>query len=79
MPEALRIEDIFISKNGSKYIIIIYVSTDQAFYTKKDIIDAKATITGILKVDHPHLSVDIIPEGTPIIESSNIREKTKGK
>ena len=74
MPEALRIEDIFISKNGSKYIIIIYISTDQAFYIKKDIIDTKATITSMLEEDHPHLSVDIIPEGTPIIESSNIRK-----
>ena len=61
MPEALRIENIFISKNGSKYIILIYISTDQEFYTKKDIIDTKATITSMLEADHPHLTVDIIP------------------
>ncbi len=79
MPEALKIENIFISKNGSKYIILIYISTDQAFYTKKDIIDAKAKITSILEADHPHLSVDIIPEGTSITKSSNIWRKTKGK
>ena len=65
MPKTLKIEDILISKNGSKYIILIYISTDQVFYTKKDIINAKATITGMLEADHPHLSVDIIPEGSP--------------
>jgi len=68
MPESLKIEDIFISKNGSKYIIIIYISTDETSYERKDIISAKDKITRILIKDHPYISLDMIPEGIPIKE-----------
>ncbi len=74
MPEGITIEDIFISKNGSKYIVLIYISTDEASYTKKDIIDTKNKIRLILSKDHPYLSVDMIPEGNPVPESSRTRE-----
>jgi divalent metal cation (Fe/Co/Zn/Cd) transporter len=70
MPENLRIEGIFISKNGSQYIVLIYISTDETFYSRKDIIETKDKITGILSKEHPHLSLDMIPEGNPIIETS---------
>ncbi|AOY78470.1 hypothetical protein BJL90_19645 [Clostridium formicaceticum] len=68
MPKTFNIEDIFISKNGSKYIVLIYISTDEAVYPRKDIIETKDKITGILSKDHPYLSLDIIPEGKPIQE-----------
>ena len=69
MSENLRIEGIFISKNGSQYIVIIYISTDEAFYSRKDIRETKDKIITILSKEHPHLSLDIIPEGNPIIET----------
>ena len=69
MPETLKVEDIFISKNGSQYIVIIYISTDETYYTRKDIIETKNKITGILSKDHPYLSLDMIPEGNPVQES----------
>ncbi len=61
MPESLKVEDIFISKNGSKYIVIIYISTDETYYKRKDIIETKDKITRILVKDHPYLSLDMIP------------------
>lgn len=70
VPEKIKIEGIFISKNGSQYIVLIYISTDDDFYSKKDIIETKEKITGILLKEHPHLSLDMIPEGNPIIETS---------
>jgi len=69
MPETLKVEEIFISKNGSQYIVIIYISTDETYYTRKDIIETKNKITGILSKDHPYLSLDMIPESNPIQES----------
>ncbi len=66
MPETLKIEDIFISKNGSQYVVIIYISTDETYYSRKDIIETKNKITGILAKDYPYLSLDMIPEGNPI-------------
>ncbi|ABR54190.1 cation diffusion facilitator family transporter [Methanococcus vannielii SB] len=63
MPETLKIENIFISKNGSKYIIFIYISTDELVYNKKDIITARTNITNILSKNHPYLSINIIPDG----------------
>ncbi len=68
MPETLKVEDIFISKNGSKYIVIIYISTDETYYNRKDIIETKDKITRILVKDHPYLSLDMIPEGNPVQE-----------
>lgn len=65
MPKGITIEDIFISKNGSKYIIKIYISTDEAGYPIRDIIDIKNKIRLILSKDHPYLSLDMIPEGKP--------------
>ncbi len=66
MPKSIKIEDIFMSKNGSKYILLIYISTEEASYPKKDIVDAKKKIYGILSKDHPYLSLDIIIEGEAI-------------
>lgn len=63
MPAAFIIEDIFMSKNGSQYIVFIYISTDEASYPKKDIIETQDKITRILQKDHPYLSICIIPEG----------------
>lgn len=68
MPDKINIEGIFISKNGSQYIVLIYISTYENFYSKKDIIETKDRIKSILSKDHPHLSLDIIPEGNPIID-----------
>ncbi len=67
MPEILKVEGIFISKNGSQYIVRIYISTNEDFYSRKDIFETKAKIIDILSKDHPHLSLDIIPEGKPIL------------
>jgi divalent metal cation (Fe/Co/Zn/Cd) transporter len=75
MPETLKVEEIFISKNGSQYIVIIYISTDETYYTKKDIIETKNKISGILSKDHPYLSLDMIPESNPVQESSIITEQ----
>lgn len=72
MPEALKIDGIFISKNGSRYIVLVYISTDGTSYSRKDIIEAKAKITAILSKDHPYLSLDMIPEGTPVQETFGI-------
>ena len=66
MPENLKVEGIFISKNGSQYIVLIYISTDESFYTRKDIAETKEKISVILSKEHPHLSLDMIPEGNPI-------------
>ena len=68
MPEKIKIVGIFISKNGSQYIVLIYISTDEAFYSRKDIIETKDRITSILSKEHPHLSLDMIPEGNLIID-----------
>lgn len=67
MPETLTIEDIFISKNGSKYIANIYVTTNETCYSKKDIIETKDKINLILAEDYPYLSLDIIPEGSTYV------------
>lgn len=75
MPETLNVEDIFISKNGGQYIVLIYISTDGTYYARNDIIEAKSKITGILAKDHPFLSLDMIPEGNPVQESSGMTEK----
>lgn len=72
MPENLNIEGIFISKNGSQYIVLIYISTDEAFYSRKDIRETKEKIECILLKDHPHLSLDMIPEGNPINDSITV-------
>ncbi|UNC91254.1 cation transporter [Candidatus Contubernalis alkaliaceticus] len=66
MPKGLIIEDVFISKNGSQYIILIYISTKEPSYFKKDIIDTKNKITQILQKNHPHLSLEMIPEGKAV-------------
>ena len=68
MPEDLEIEGIFISKNGSQYIVIIYISTKEAIYYKKDILEAKEKITCLLEKNHPYISLDIIPESNPIMD-----------
>lgn len=60
------IEDIFISKNGSKYIVIIYISTISDSYFRKDIIAMKEKIYGILSKDYQYLSLEVIPESTQI-------------
>jgi len=78
MPEIIKIEGIFISKNGSQYIVLIYISSDEDFYSKKDIIETKDRMKGILSKDYPHLSLDMIPEGNPIIDSV-INKKITGK
>ncbi|TVQ72837.1 MAG: cation transporter [Oceanospirillales bacterium] len=77
MPETLKIEGIFISKNGSRYIVLIYISTDGTSYARKDIIEAKNSITKILSKEHPYLSLDMIPEGTPEQETSRFFENGK--
>lgn len=69
IPEKIKIEGIFISKNGSQYVVLIYISSDEDFYSKKDIIETKVKIKGLLSKNHPHLSLDMIPEGNPIIDS----------
>ena len=66
MPEAFHIEGTFISKNGSQYVVLIYISTEEAYYTKADIVAAKTRISDILMRDHAHLILDIIPESNPI-------------
>jgi len=55
--------------------VIIYISTDETYYTKKDIIETKNKISGILSKDHPYLSLDMIPESNPVQESSIITEQ----
>lgn len=72
MPETLKIEDIFISKNGSQYILLIYISTDETCYLRKDITETKDKITDILAKDHPYLSLEIIPEGNQVQEKVNV-------
>jgi len=66
MPKDLIIQDIFISKNGSHYSIMIYITTNEPGYLRKDIIDTKNEIVRILQKDHPHLSLKMIPEGKTI-------------
>ncbi len=67
MPEILKVEGIFISKNGSQYIVLIFISTNENFYARKDIIETKVKFIDILSKDYPYLSLEIIPEGNPII------------
>ena len=62
MPHIFNIEDIFISKNGSQYMVLIYISTEESHYLKKDIFETKHKINNILGKDHPYLLLDIIPE-----------------
>lgn len=66
MPTHILVEDVFISKNGSQYIILIYITTYQPSYLKKEIIDTKNQIARILQKDHPHLSLEMIPEGKAV-------------
>jgi divalent metal cation (Fe/Co/Zn/Cd) transporter len=75
MPEKIKVEDIFISKNGSRYIVLIYISTEESYYTRRDIIETKTKISVILSKDHPYLSLDLIPEGNPIQESFSMNDK----
>ncbi|MEN1761406.1 hypothetical protein [Anoxynatronum sibiricum] len=66
MPTHILVEDVFISKNGSQYIILVYITTYQPSYLKKEIIDTKNQIARILQKDHPHLSLEMIPEGKAV-------------
>lgn len=60
MPKIFSIEDIFISKNGSQYMVLIYITTDEACYPRNEILETKEKITHILAKDHPYLSLNII-------------------
>jgi len=68
IPETMQVEDIFVSKNGSQYVLLVYVSTSEAAYLKKDILSARDKILEKLSKEHPYLSLDLIPEGKPAIE-----------
>lgn len=63
----LTIEDIFISKSGSKYMILVYISAEGDAYVKTDIRNGKRAILNKLAGQHPYLSVDLIPEGEPLL------------
>ena len=65
MSANFTIEGIFISKNGSQYVVLVYISTEKAHYTREDIVTTKATILEVLGRDHEHLLLDIIPESNP--------------
>ncbi len=60
----LDIEGLFISKNGSKYIIIIYVTSKTQNYPSSSLNTMKSSIIEALKNDYPYVTLDIIPEGS---------------
>ena len=62
--EPLTIEGLFMSKNGSKYIVLIYVTTQAENYPKEAIKSMKSSIYHTLYNDYPYVSIDVIPEGT---------------
>ncbi len=74
MAKSLHVEEIFMSKNGSQYVVLIYITTDKEVYSRHDILKSKDAIMGALKKDHPYLSLDLIPEGSPVQ-----KESTPGK
>jgi len=52
-----------------------YISTDDANYVRKDIIETNNIITGILAKGYPCFSLNIIPESKPVQYSSRMIEQ----
>ena len=51
------------------------ISTGNAYYAKKDIIETNNIITGILAKGYPYFSLNMIPESKPVQYSSRMVEQ----
>jgi divalent metal cation (Fe/Co/Zn/Cd) transporter len=60
-PKKLTIKEKILSKNGSKYIIILYIESEDGNYKDKDLKTMKNNIEKELKKDYEYVFVDIIP------------------
>jgi divalent metal cation (Fe/Co/Zn/Cd) transporter len=56
------ITDYHLSKNGSKYVILLNVDTKTATINKQDLAEMKKNIELKLKEEYPYLYIEIIPK-----------------
>lgn len=57
----LKIVNKILSKNGSRYMIILYVESANGVYSAKDIKKMKSGIEKELKKDYEYIFVDVVP------------------
>ena len=69
LASGLNVKDIFISKNGSRYIIIVYITTEGHAYLKSDLQKSKKSILESVSTLHSYAVVDLIPEACPLKSS----------
>ncbi|CAM3931716.1 DUF418 domain-containing protein [Alkalicoccus chagannorensis] len=61
-PASWNVEDVFISKNGSRYMLMIYIRHVDGYFAVEEAIGMKRNVLKEAGAHYPHLYLEIIPD-----------------